>query len=109
MYYSTTNKTQVVATFIKPNPSVRITCHPVMFGRPKWREIVVMPLYLPMQVETWVQSLRQEDPLEEGTVTHSSVLAWRISWTEEPGRLQPRGSHRVGHDRSDLALELPGK
>ena len=41
MYYSTTSKTQVVATFIKPNSSVRITCHPVMFGRQKWREIVV--------------------------------------------------------------------
>ena len=40
---------------------------------------------LPAMQETWVQSLGQEDPLEEGMVTHSSVLSWRISWTEEPG------------------------
>ena len=40
----------------------------------------------------------QEDPLEEGMVTHSSVLAWRISWTEEPGGLQSTGSQRVGND-----------
>ena len=39
-----------------------------------------------------------EDPLEKGTATHSSILAWRIPWTEEPGRLQPIGSQRVGHD-----------
>jgi len=48
--------------------------------------------------ETWVQSLDQEDPLEEGTATYSRVLAWRISWTEESGRLQSLGSHRVGQD-----------
>ena len=41
--------------------------------------------------ETWVQSLGQEDPLEEGMATHSSILAWRIPWTEEPGRLQSVG------------------
>ena len=39
-----------------------------------------------------------EDPWEEGMATHSSILAWRISWTEEPGELQSMGSHRVGHD-----------
>ena len=48
--------------------------------------------------ETWVQSLGWEDPLEEGMAAHSSILAWRIPRTEEPGRLQPIGSHRVGHD-----------
>ena len=42
----------------------------------------------PTMRETWVQSLGWEDPLQEGTVTHSSILAWRIPWTEEPGRLQ---------------------
>ena len=42
----------------------------------------------PTMQETLVQSLGQEDPLEEGVVTHSSILAWRIPWTEEPGRLQ---------------------
>ena len=46
--------------------------------------------------ETWVQSLGQEDPLEEEMATHSSVLAWGIPRTEEPGRLQFRGSQTVG-------------
>ena len=50
-----------------------------------------------------VQSLGQEDPLEEGMATHSSILAWIIPWTEEPGGLQSIGSQRVGHSRSDLA------
>ena len=49
--------------------------------------------------ETWVlQPLGQEDPLEKGMATHSSILAWRISWTEEPGRLQSMGLQRVGRD-----------
>ena len=47
--------------------------------------------------ETWVQSLGQEDPLEEEMATHSSTLAWRIPWTEEPGGLQSMESPRVGH------------
>ena len=49
-------------------------------------------------VETWVQSLGQEDPLEEGMATHSSILTWRILWTEEAGRLWSIRSQRVGHD-----------
>ena len=48
--------------------------------------------------ETWVQSLGQEDPLEEGMATHSSILAWRIPWTEEADGLQSMGSQRIGHD-----------
>ena len=48
--------------------------------------------------KTWVQSLGQEDTLEEGMATHSSILVWRIPWTEEPGRLQSIGSHGVGHN-----------
>ena len=48
--------------------------------------------------EMQVQSLGWEDPLEEGMATHSSVLAWRISWTEEPGGLQSIGLQRVSHD-----------
>ena len=48
--------------------------------------------------ETRVQSLGQEDPLEKEMATHSSILAWKIPWTEEPGRLQSMGSQRVGHD-----------
>ena len=46
--------------------------------------------------DTWVQSLGQEDPLKKGVATHSSVLARRIPWTEEPGGLQSKGSQRVG-------------
>ena len=51
----------------------------------------------------WVQSLAQEDPLEEDMATHSRILAWEIPWTEEPGRLWSIGSQRVGHNWSDLA------
>ena len=54
--------------------------------------------------ETWVSSLGQEDPLEEEMATHSSILAWGIPWTEEPGGLQSIGSQRVRHD---LATEHP--
>ena len=50
--------------------------------------------------ETWLRSLDQEDPLEEEMATHSSILAWRIPWTEEPGGLQSVGSQRVGHDQT---------
>ena len=46
----------------------------------------------------WVRSLGQKDALEEGMATHSSILAWRIPWTEESGRLQSMGSQRVRHD-----------
>ena len=46
----------------------------------------------------WARSLGQEDPLEKEIATHSSTLAWKIPWTEEPGRLQPMGSLGVGHD-----------
>ena len=53
---------------------------------------------LPAMRETWVQSLGQEDPLEKEMATHSSIIAWRTPWTEEPGGLQPTGSQRVGHD-----------
>ena len=53
--------------------------------------------------ETWVQSPIQEDSLEEGMATHSSILAWKIPWTEAPGRLQSIGFHRVEHNRSVLA------
>ena len=48
--------------------------------------------------ENWAQSLGREDPLEKEMATQSSILAWRIPWTEEPGRLQSMGSQRVGHD-----------
>ena len=53
---------------------------------------------LPAMQETWVRFQGWEDPLEKELATHSSILAWKISWTEEPGRLQPMGSRRVGQD-----------
>ena len=53
--------------------------------------------------ETWVQSLGQEDPLEKEMATHSSILAWEIPWTEEPGWLWSMGSQRVGHDWATAA------
>ena len=54
--------------------------------------------------ETWIQSLGQKDPLEKGMATHSSIVAWRIPWAEEPGRLQSTGLQRVGHE--SLSAEL---
>ena len=64
---------------------------------PRWR--------LPAQEiqETQVRSLGQEESLEAGMATHSSILAWRMLWTEEPGGLQSIGLQRVGHDCSDFA------
>ena len=53
---------------------------------------------LPAMQDMWVWSLGQEDPLEKGKATHSSNLAWRIPWTEEPGRLQSKGSQTVGYN-----------
>ena len=53
---------------------------------------------LPTMQETGVQSLGQEDLLEQEMATHSSILAWKIPWTEEPVRLQSMGSKRIGHD-----------
>ena len=61
------------------------------------RWIKNLPAMWEMQ-KTYVQSLGGEDPLGEGLATHSSILAWRIPWTEEPGGLQYIGSQRVGHD-----------
>ena len=58
---------------------------------------------LPAMQETRVQSLGQEDALEKGLDTHSSILAWRIPWMEEPGGPQSMGSQRIGHNWSDLA------
>ena len=61
---------------------------------------------LPALRETWVRSLGWEDPLEKKMATHSSILAWRIPWTEEPGRLQSMGLQRVGHDWATFTLNI---
>ena len=60
--------------------------------------VVQMVKNLPTMQDTRVQFLGREDPLEEEMATHSSILAWRILWTEEAGRLQSIGSYRFGHD-----------
>ena len=54
--------------------------------------------HLPGMLETRVRSLGWEGPLEKEMATHSSTIAWKIPWTEEPGRLQSMGSHKVGHN-----------
>ena len=64
-----------------------------------WTSLVTQTVKnLPAVQELQVQSLDWEDPLEEGMATHSSILVWRIPWTEEPGRLQSIGLQRVRHD-----------
>ena len=64
-----------------------------------WASLVAQRLKrLPARWETRVQSLGREDPLEKEKATHSSILAWKIPWTEEPGGLQFTGLQRVGHD-----------
>ena len=61
---------------------------------------------LPLMRETWVRSLDQEDPLEKEMATYSSILAWKIPWTEEPGKLQSMGLQRVGHDLATSLYSL---
>ena len=64
-----------------------------------WASLVAQRLkHLPATWETWVQSLGQKDPLEKELATHSSILAWRIPWTGEPGGIESTGWKRVGHD-----------
>ena len=75
-------------------PSTSITLH-----------MVLLVKHLSTMWETWVQSLGWEDVLEKEMATHSSILAWKIPWIEEPGRLQSLGSQRVGHD-SETSLSL---
>ena len=77
---------------------------PVKQGSSSWAPPPPPPLVtqvikpLPAIQQTWVQSLGQEDPLEEGMATQSSILGWRIPWTEEPGGLQSMGSQRAGYN-----------
>ena len=77
---------------VKKNVCICITYH-------KWASLVAQSVKnLPAVQETQVQSLGWEDPLKKKMATHSSILAWKISWTEEPGGLQSMGSQRVGHN-----------
>ena len=64
-----------------------------------WASLVAQTVkHLPTMQETWVRSLNREDPLEKEMATHSSIHAWEIPWTKEPGGLQYIGSQRVGHN-----------
>ena len=75
-----------------------------------WVSLVAqMVKNLPATWETRVQSLGQEDPPEKGMATHSSILAWRIPWREEPGGLQSMGLQRVGHNRATSTTTLRWK
>ena len=78
---------------------VVISSHKCCTAFPLWASLVAQRLkHLPAMRETWVRSLDREDPLEKEMATHSSILAWRIPWTEKPGRLQSTGSQRVGYN-----------
>ena len=63
-----------------------------------YNKVIHLYIHMYIYVETWVQSLGWEDPLEKEMATHSSILAWKIPWTEELGGLQSMGSQIVGHD-----------
>ena len=75
-------------------------CHKLVTSAlTNWASLVVQLVKnSPAVQKTWVRSLGLASPLEEGMGTHSGILAWRIPWTEEPGRLQSIGPRRVGHD-----------
>ena len=77
-------------------------CHDLKFSL-----VAQMVKHLPTMWETWVWSLHWEDPLEKEMATHSSTLAWKISWTEECGRLQSMGSQRVGHNWTTSLFTFP--
>ena len=66
----------------------------------KFLVVVAQSVKNPAMQETWVQSQGWEDPLEKEMATHSSILVWRIPWTEDPGGLQSMGSQRVGYELS---------
>ena len=80
---------------------------PLILSLPKVTSPVAqMVKRLPTRQETWVRSLGWEDLLEKEIVTHSSILAWKIPWMEEPGRLQSMGSQRVGHNWATKPIKL---
>ena len=73
----------------------------ITLGLPRWCQWKRARLPVQKMRETWIQSLGWKDPLEVGMATHSSILAWRIPWTEEPGGLQSTGSQRGGHNTAE--------
>ena len=76
----------------------KLTAFIVHFSSVRASQVAQMVKNLPARTETWIQYLGREDPLEKGMATHSSILAWRVPWTEEPGGLQSMGSQSIGHD-----------
>ena len=90
---------------IEPGSPAFIACRLLDHSHSDWREMEFTDLLVAQMVkrlstmrETQVRSLGQEDPLEKEMAIHSSTIAWKIPWTEEPGRLQSTGSQTVGHD-----------
>ena len=81
-------------------PTAPLTAHFMLITRLSIRASLIAQLVknLPAVQEAWVRSLGREDPLEKEMATHSSIIVWKISWTEEPGGLQSMGWQRVGHD-----------
>ena len=78
------------------SPGEGIVSYPLQYS---WVSLVAQMVKSPHAMpENWIRSLGQADPLEEGMVTHSSVLSWRILWTEKPGELWPIAIQRTGHD-----------
>ena len=76
---------------------VQLFCNAMCYSLSLFQGIVSVKK-LPAMQETWVRSLGWQDPLEEKMATHSRILAWKIPWTEELGRLQSMGSQRIGHN-----------
>ena len=76
------------------------TQRPVLFQYYIWKSLQAKEFFggSDGKEENWVRSLNQKDPLEKEMATHSSILAWKIPWMEEPGRLKSKGSQRVGHN-----------
>ena len=98
--YNSFSKREVTPTLGLPYyPStISVNCGDLFMCMYRASQVAHVVKNLPTVQETQVQSLGQEDPLEKGMAAHSSILAWRIPWSEEPGRLQSMGSQRVGHD-----------
>ena len=93
------------STYVNLSSTVSITASHIYnsisyfrFILPRSSLVAQMVKHLPIMQETCVQSLGLEDFLEKKMVTHSSILAWKVPWTEVPGRLQSTGSQIVGHD-----------
>ena len=81
-------------------PTAPLTAHFMLITRLSIRASLIAQLVknLPAVQEAWVRSLGREDPLEKEMATHSSIIVWKISWTEEPGGLQSMGWQRVSHN-----------